>query len=309
MNKPLVAGIVIGCVAVVGGLITVGVIPWRFGTSSSFPEPASPPPDSSSDYGEIVPPVPDSEPTSDSITEIGGLKAERYDNNDYGYTIFYPQNWSFTNFDSYTVRIMKPNSVTEIQISAVYATNDPLSEFVASMRHIYEDNMGYEIISRGDILEDDSAEACLDMYTYDYTSFDLPVAFMQETLYMKAKPYGWAIRVNCICDAVEWDIYKDLFYDVVTNFRLIYEEPLPEIDLTGYEPPLASVYHGSEWITLTQSEKQDIVQDALDKFEELRTHNTKPVDELVSMLDSIYSKGNKMDEVVGQTLWGLILGE
>lgn len=68
MNKPLVAGIVIGCVAVVGGLITVGVIPWRFGTSSSFPEPASPAPDSSSDYVEIVPPLPDPEPTPEPTT-------------------------------------------------------------------------------------------------------------------------------------------------------------------------------------------------------------------------------------------------
>lgn len=89
----------------------------------------------------------------------------------------------------------------------------------------------------------------------------------------------------------------------------LYETSLEEVDLTGYEPSLAIVYHGSEWITFTQSKKEDIVQDALDKFEELRTHNTKSVDELVSMLDSIYSRGEKLDEPVIDPLWELILGE
>ena len=249
--------------------------------------------------------------SSYSGTMVGGLAAERYTDNDHGYTMLYPEDWNLICDDSRNVKIMQPNSTTEIYISAVYATDDPLSEFVTSMRKIYEDDMGYEILVRGEVIDDDLAEGCTDLYTHDYAYAGLPVTYAQETLYMKAKTYSWIIQVNFSYELSDCDIYEDYFYDIVRNFELIHEdeEPLPDIDFSGYEVPLAWSYYGSDWITFTKSKKKDVVQNALDSYEELSTNNTQTVDALVSKLDSVYENGYELDKPIISPLWELIMGE
>jgi hypothetical protein len=161
-------------------------------------------------------------PTSAELTlTVGGLEAERYTNTDYGYTILYPQGWNISEAQKGTVEIRDPSSLTFISVVAYYYTDEPLSEFVALMRDICEDDMGYEILSRGEVYEDAVSEGCIDLITSGDVLTSHGIITMEEHLYMKAKPIGWALEAIVGCDIDDSETNKDLFYDIITSFRLI----------------------------------------------------------------------------------------
>jgi len=163
-------------------------------------------------------------PASAPTPTVGGLEAERYTDTYYGYSILYPKDWSIKSSELVLdqVEIYAPNSSSYIIISPHYRTSDPLSEFVAQLRSIYEDTMGYEILSRGNILEDDLSEGCIDLITSGDALVSRGIITIEEHLYMKAKPDGWALKVVVGCFIQEYDDRnKDLFYDVITSFRLL----------------------------------------------------------------------------------------
>ncbi len=167
----------------------------------------------------------ESENTSDLVTTVGGLPAERFTSNDYGFTLLYPRDWQVTETNKQNIRIRDPYPTREIQIQIVpLSTDSSLSEAVVFWRQAYQDDMGYGIIEQGDILSGDSAEACLDLYYKDYSDWVYHVRKYQETLYMKAKPSGYVFQVKCICDELEYDSYSGLFYDVMNNVRILSED-------------------------------------------------------------------------------------
>lgn len=193
MKKKLVICVIV--VAVVAISIAIGI--WRSGQLPS-PSPAIP----------------------DELTQtVGGLEAEEYIDTYLGCTILYPKGWTIESTDKHLVEIR--NSLGWIIIDATYYSCDPLSEYVSQMRRILEDNLGYEILSRGEIFGDESAEACLDSVTSGDVLVSRGGVTMELHLFMKAKPCGWALRVMSICLAEDWDYYKDIFIDVITSFRLL----------------------------------------------------------------------------------------
>ena len=157
-------------------------------------------------------------PTTPTLT-VGGMEAERYNDTYYGYTILYPKDWTVKSTDEHTVQIR--NSLALITIEATYYSSDPLSEYVSQMRKLYEEGLGYEILSRGDIVEGDTSEGCLDVVTSGDVLVNLGVTTMEEHLYVKAKPEGWVLRVILSCDIQAWDSNKHLFEDIITSFKLL----------------------------------------------------------------------------------------
>ncbi|UCG55001.1 MAG: hypothetical protein JSV32_01945 [Dehalococcoidia bacterium] len=157
-------------------------------------------------------------PTTSSLT-VGGMEAERYNDTYHGYTILYPKDWTVKSTDEHTMEIR--GSIALITIEAAYYSSDPLSEYVSQVRSIYEKSLGYEILSRGDIVEGDTSEACLDVVTSGDVLASLAVTTMEEHLYMKAKPEGWVLRVILSCDIQAWEDNKPIFEDIITSFKLL----------------------------------------------------------------------------------------
>ena len=157
-------------------------------------------------------------PATSSLT-VGGMEAERYNDTSHGYTILYPKDWTVQSTDEHTVQIR--SSLTLITIEATYYSSDPLSEYVSQMRRMYENSLGYEILSRGDIVEGDTSEGCLDVVTSGDALASLGVTTMEEHLYMKTKPEGWVLRVILSCDIKAWESNKHIFEDIITSFRLL----------------------------------------------------------------------------------------
>lgn len=166
MNKKILIGIVV--IAVVASGVTIGIL--RSRSPSSAP---------------------------DELTQtVGGLEAEEYIDTYLGCTILYPKGWTIESTDKHLVEIR--NSLAGIVIDAAYYSCDPLSEYVSQMRRILEDNLGYEILSRGEIFGDELAEACLDSVTSGDVLVSRGGVTMELHLFMKAKPCGWALRVMSI---------------------------------------------------------------------------------------------------------------
>jgi len=200
MNKKLLICIVI--IAVVASGVTIGVL-------------RSESPPSDNHQSTITPEIPE-----EQTQTVGGLEAKKYTDTEHGYTILYPKGWTVESTTEHTVEIR--NSLARIVIDATYYSCDPLSEYVSQMRRILEDNLGYEIISHGQILEDESTEACMDVVTSgDVLASHGGAATTEVHLYMKAKPCGWALRVMSICLSEDWDYHEDIFIDVMKSFRLL----------------------------------------------------------------------------------------
>jgi len=175
------------------------------------------------------PGTPSSPPTStssppatpaDKTERVGGLDAQRYTSTKYGYTILYPKGWTVQAMPGDTLSI--GTSTTNIYITPMIYSCEPLADFVSMMRSILEDNMGYEIVIRGDILGDESREVCMDANTSgDVLLSRLGVVLTEIRMYTKAKPCGLVIEVVLSCPAEDWEYRQYIFLDIVKSFRLL----------------------------------------------------------------------------------------